>query len=157
MNLRRLLPVAGVLLIMLIAAALIPTLAILVAIIWPPEAPLPPSVRTISREQPAPGVIHALYSADSSPCDAYRFFQAAGATCTSAFGQCDGEPDDTLYVDVGSHLARCHVVVPFSIFEMYWEVNIGYGDAQGTSSLLRVDSEVSWLGRVAPPMETLIE
>lgn len=125
---------------------------VLYGLVFPPEAPRPDGVTTLSHENRAYQVDEWRYRVSGSPCDVLGYYRSQGGQCTVQAGSCGAEGSYTPPVYEADYFARCTHVEPFAIFALRWEATIDPIYAPNpTETTFTLFSEVLWGG---PPPET---
>lgn len=125
-------------------------IGVLYSIIAPPLPPLPDGVTLLEHTSAAYGVDEWLYGTEQSACDVVRFYQNNGADCRLSSGGCEGVSDGEAAPTEPQSVAQCEGEKRFSIFAMYWHVNIATGYQQNGRTHFRLAREVFWTGSVPP-------
>jgi hypothetical protein len=129
---------------LLIAALIGPRLAgVLIAVLAPPEPPVPEAVTLLSHKNLAYGVDDWVYETTQDACQLVTFFEAEGAQCPVRPPSCGGSVDDDF-------IARCFADVAFSSFVMRWRFELPLRSVGGGALRFTLGREVSWLGALPP-------
>jgi hypothetical protein len=126
-------------------------IGVLVAIISPPEPPLPADTQQVSHENQEYGQDKWVYSSAVNPCEIVKFYRENG-------GICDVDPvwcfdEQNLAPPPGSGwqpVATCSADSTFSIFAMRWHAKISAGHEESGPTHIELSREISWSGGLPP-------
>ncbi len=119
--------------------------AILMAIVFPPEPPVPEGAVLVAHTNAAHGVDTWRYRINLPPCDMVAFFKEKGGRCVVRDGWCGGA--DPGLVNIG--VAQCSGDIAFSVFAQRWQARISIGSDQNVTDLT-LSREISWMGALPP-------
>jgi hypothetical protein len=145
-------------LLILLAVILVLTLVIgtqvigvLVAILSPPEPPLPAGAQQLSHITQEQGIDEWVYASDRNACEVVNFYRENAGICEVDPVWCFD--DQNLAPRAGGGwqpVATCSAESPFSIFAMRWRAKISAGHADGGQTHVEISREISWSGALPP-------
>jgi hypothetical protein len=136
--------VVGILLALYIGSQV---LGVLVAILFPPVPPLPPTAVQLRHQSAEHGLDEWEYVVSFSPCETVAHFEAGGTACEVVPGFC--RDTGNLPSTAGQYVATCTGEMTFSIFAMRWDAVITSAETP-EQTYLTLEREVFWTGAVPP-------
>lgn len=141
-----------------LAAALILSLVIgaqiigvLVAILAPPDPPLPADARQLSHSSREQGIDEWVYSSAANACEIVKFYRTNGGVCEVDPVWCFDSQNLAPRAGSGwQPVATCMADTTFSIFAMRWRARISAGHAEGGQTQVELSREISWSGGLPP-------
>lgn len=123
----------------------------LLAIMAPPEPPVPPDSRLLRYTRETYGVDTWTYDTDQDVCALIGFFQQRGGNCSIVPPRCAANPANGREIEQSDDLiASCSGDMEFSIFAMRWEFEIPVRSAPGPQTQFDLSRRVFWTG--PPPV-----
>jgi hypothetical protein len=130
---------------------------VLFALVFPPDAPVPPRAVQVEYENLAHGKDRWRYELALDPCEVAAFYESHNSTCVFAEAMCSPAG----YVSLGYRrydAAYCIGTSSYSIFGLRWEVLVETRFRDGAEiTILELDREVLWGGipqaTSTPPLE----
>jgi hypothetical protein len=126
-------------------------IGVLVAILAPPEPPVPADAQQLSHSSQEQGVDEWVYGSDTNACEIVNFYRENNGVCVVDPVWCFD--DQNLAPRAGSGwqpVATCSADVTFSIFVMRWYAEISAGHADGGQTHIELSREISWSGSLPP-------
>jgi hypothetical protein len=126
-------------------------IGVLVAIVSPPEPPLPTGAQQLSHSSQEHGIDEWVYSSDTNACEVIKFYRENDGVCEVDPVWCFD--DQNLAPRPGSGwqpVATCSADSTFSIFAMRWQAKISAGYAEGGQTHVEISREISWSGGLPP-------
>lgn len=131
-------------------------ISILYAIIFLPDAPLPPDVTEIEHENFTYGSDRWVYGSSMDGCLLIDFYVNSDGTCVVAPGVCGGNGFATSSLNA-QQVGTCDGEQAFSIFGMRWQVSISSGYSVEPITRFELTRDVLWFGLPSednPPEQT---
>ncbi|MBZ0299234.1 MAG: hypothetical protein K8J31_05830 [Anaerolineae bacterium] len=126
-------------------------IGVLLAVISPPEPPLPPDVHLLDYSRETYGDDTWIYGTEQDTCDLVAFFRQQGALCPLVPLRCaQGEQERVQSQDTKDLVALCEANVEFSIFAMHWRFEVPLRSAPGPMLEFTLSRRVFWTGLLPP-------
>ncbi len=126
-------------------------IGVLVAILSPPEPPLPTGAQQLSHVSVEHGIDEWVYGSDMNACEVVSFYYENDGICVVEPVWCFD--DQKLAPRAGGGwqpVATCSADMTFSIFAMRWRAIISAGHADGGQTHVELSREISWSGALPP-------
>ncbi|HLV34485.1 MAG TPA: hypothetical protein VKY59_05200 [Spirillospora sp.] len=124
---------------------------VLLAVIAPPEPPVPPGARLLDYHSEVYGTDTWTYGTEQDICDLVIFFHEQGAYCPVAPPRCVDESVEGIETgESDDYIATCYRDIEFSIFAMRWRFDLPFRTAPGRLRRFDLSREVFWTG-ILPP------
>jgi len=124
---------------------------VLVAIVAPPEPPVPAGAKQLSYASQEQSIDEWVYASTANACEIVNFYRENGGICIVDPVWCFDDQNVSPRAGTGwQPVATCSADVTFSIFAMRWRAKISGGHDDSGQTEVQLSREISWSGGLPP-------